>query len=176
MKKYLPFVILILTIACQKQTLEPNLYQIDKDLEPFLNTFIDEAKKRGVEVKLENLIMTFGNSTTDICGQCNKKSNNGQRTITIIKDPICWTNASKQNQEALVFHELGHCLLNRLHRDDVFPNGDDVSLMKSKGNGQYEPCTYDLGGNNSNCNKTSRRGYYINELFDEKTSIPAWAK
>jgi hypothetical protein len=176
MKKLLLFFALILPFACQKQTVEPNIYQIDKELEPFLKIFLDEGKKRGVEIKLENLIMAFGTSTEDICGKCNKKDNNGQRTITIIRDQICWTNAAKENKEALVFHELGHCLLNRLHRDDIFPNGDDVSIMKSKGNGQYEPCSYDLGGNNSNCNKTSRRTYYLDELFDEKTSMPAWAK
>jgi hypothetical protein len=176
MKKYLLFFALILPLACQKQTVEPNIYQIDKELEPFLQTFLEEGKKRGIEIKLENLIMIFGTSTEDICGKCNKKDSNGQRTITIIKDQICWINAAKENQEALIFHELGHCLLNRLHRDNRFPNGADVSIMNSKSYGPYEPCAYDLGGNNSNCNKTSRRSYYMDELFDEKTRIPVWAK
>ena len=55
----------------------------------------------------------------------------------IKKDFICWTGTAIQNREALVFHELGHCLLGCNHRDDLLPNGADVSFMHSKSYGAY---------------------------------------
>jgi hypothetical protein len=70
---------------------------------------------------------------------------------------------------------LGHCLLNRMvHREDKLPNGDFASIMNRAEKGLYEVCVYDIGG--GDCDKTYRREYYINELFDETTPIPDWGK
>ncbi len=174
MKKYLPFLFIIISFAC-KQSVEPTVYQIDKGLQVYLDKFIEEAKKRGITITTENLILKFGTTTEEICGRCIKVKNDGQRTVTIIDNLNCWQQAPYENREALVFHELGHCLLSRVHRDDFLPNGIEASIMNSKGNGFYEPCIYAIAGDNS-CNKTTRRSYYIDELFDEKTSVPAWGK
>jgi hypothetical protein len=175
MKKRILFFLLIATLSCQKQTLEPTVYQIDKDLQPYVTSFAEEAKKRGIEIKYENLIMVFDSSSENLCGKCTKQPSEGQRTIKIKKDFLCWKGVPNQNKEALVFHELGHCLLGRIHRDDLLPNKADASLMNSNSYGPYQPCIYAIGGDES-CNKTSRRSYYIDELFNEKTSIPDWAK
>jgi hypothetical protein len=174
MKKRILFFLLISTLSCQKQSLEPTIYQIDKDLQPFVTTFADEAKKRGIDIKYENLIMVFDSSSENLCGKCTKQPSEGQRTIKIKKDFLCWKGVPSQNKEALVFHELGHCLLGRVHRDDILPNGADASLMNSNSYGPYQPCIYAIDGND--CDRTSRRTYYIDELFNEKTSIPDWGK
>jgi hypothetical protein len=174
MKKLILFFLLIATLSCQKQPLEPTVYQIDKELQPYVTIFTDEAKKRGIEIKYENLIMTFDSTSTNLCGKCTKQPAEGQRTIIIKKDFLCWKGVPKQNQEALVFHELGHCLLGRSHRDDLLPNKADASLMNSNSYGPYQPCIYAINGDE--CNRTPRRTYYIDELFNEKTSVPDWAK
>ena len=90
MSKSFIFVVLMLFFACQKQSVEPTVYSIDKDLESYIKTFVDEAKIRGVEVKVENLIMKFGVTSDEICGQCTFAKGNGQRTVTINNDLICW--------------------------------------------------------------------------------------
>jgi hypothetical protein len=174
MKKLILFFLLIATLSCQKQTLEPTVYQIDKDLQPFVTSFADEAKKRGIDIKYENLIMVFDSSSENLCGKCTKQPSEGQRTIIIKKDFLCWKGVPNQNKEALVFHELGHCLLGRAHRDDLLPNKADASLMNSNSYGPYQPCIYAIDGND--CDKTSRRKYYVDELFNEKTSVPDWGK
>jgi hypothetical protein len=178
MKKTLAFIITVLFFACQEQQpVEPTIYSIDKDLALYLKTFTDEAKTRGIEVKAENLIMKFGLSSGEACGECIIEKSNGQRTVIISNDVVCWEFAVRQNREALVFHELGHCLLGRSHRNDNLPNGAIASIMNKNYqiNGPYDPCVYAIGGDNS-CNKTSRRAYYIDELFNTKTSIPDWGK
>jgi hypothetical protein len=178
MKKAHAFAIFMLIFACQKQSVVPAIYKVDKDLEVYVKSFIDEAKKRGIEIKAENLIMEFGVASSEICGQFTQAASNGQRTIVIRNESSCWKNAPNENREALVFHELGHGLLGRLHRDDLLLNGAVASIMNSQSSGAYEPCGYDISGDNngSNCNKTSRRSYYIDELFDAKTAIPPWGK
>ena len=175
MKKLILFIFLIFTISCQEQLLEPTIYQIDKDLQPYVATFAEEARKRGIEIKYENLIMVFDSSSEILCGKCSKQPPEGQRTIKIKKDFFCWKGVPNQNREAIVFHELGHCLLGRNHRDDLLPNGADISLMYSKSYGPYQPCVYDIGGP-TDCNKTARRNYYVDELFNEKTNVPTWGK
>ena len=174
MKKYLPFLFIIISFSC-KQSVEPTVYQVDKGLEVYLSKFTEEANQRGINITTENLILKFGTTTEQICGRCVKAKNDGQRTVTIIDNLNCWQQAPYENREALVFHELAHCLLGRIHRDDFLPNGIEASIMNSRGNGFYEPCIYDITGNNK-CNKTGRRTYYIDELFNEKTNIPDWGK
>jgi hypothetical protein len=177
MKKAFTFLLTILILACQKQSIEPTVYSIDKDLEVYMKSFIDEAQKRGIEVKAENLILKFGSTSEEICGQCSRVPKDGQRTIIINNDLICWKTAVVQNREALVFHELGHCILDRNHRDENLPNGTPASIMNSNFqiSGLYEPCIYAISGDTI-CNKTSRRAYYIDELFNAKTAVPFWGK
>ena len=106
-------------------------------MQVYVTSFAEEARKRGIEVKYENLIMFFDSSSNNLCGKCSKQPLEGQRTVKIKKDFICWTGTAIQNREALVFHELGHCLLGCNHRDDLLPNGADVSFMHSKSYGAY---------------------------------------
>jgi hypothetical protein len=174
MKTLVLFLLIISTLSCQKQSLEPTVYQIDKELQPFVTSFATEAKKRGIEIKYENLIMTFDSSSASICGKCSKQPSEGQRTVKIKRDILCWQGVPNQNKEALVFHELGHCFLNRGHRDDLLPNKAEASLMNSNSYGPYQPCIYAIDGDE--CDRTYRRTYYIDELFNEKTSIPDWGK
>ena len=42
-----------------------------------------------------------------------------------------WQNASLLSREALILHELGHCVLGRGHNDELFPDGREKSLMNS---------------------------------------------
>lgn len=42
-----------------------------------------------------------------------------------------WTGASAISKTNLIFHELGHCDLNRLHDDNEYPDGCPLSLMNT---------------------------------------------
>ncbi|RFS14369.1 hypothetical protein [Emticicia sp. C21] len=172
MQNKLLILLLLVNLSCSKKEAIPTVYQIDPKLEPYLKSFVAEAQKRNITVKLENLIMKFDNESIEICGHFVKEKS-GQREIVI--NPICWDSVPEQNREALAFHELGHCFLNRLHRNDLLPNNAPVSIMHIQNNGPYEPCIYPIDGDNT-CNKTARRNYYIDELFNDKTPVPDWAK
>jgi hypothetical protein len=167
-------------LSCQKATEAPPIYTIEKDFEKYVETFKMEAAKRNIEIDLSNLIIKFNsNIGVEKCGQCSQKPGNAlsQKTIEVSTDIICWKDVYDQQKEALIFHELGHCILGRLiHKDDLLPNKAKASIMSTKDNDQYAPCVYDLSGNVNDCNKTGRREYYIDELFNPNTPLPAWAK
>lgn len=174
MQKKLSILLLLVGLACaKKEVITPTnyVYQIDPKLEPYVKSFSTEANKRNINFSLENLIMKFDKESIEICGHYVKNAS-GQREIVI--NPTCWDSAPEQNREALAFHELGHCFLSRLHRDDLLPNGAPASIMNTQNNGPYEPCIYPIDGDNT-CNKTARRNYYIEELFNKNVPVPPWA-
>ena len=55
----------------------------------------------------------------------------------------------------IFFHELGHCVLFRGHREDVNQNGSCVSIMRSG----IEECWDNY--------RSTTREIYLDELFDE---------
>ncbi|MEO1714224.1 MAG: hypothetical protein AAFU60_12900, partial [Bacteroidota bacterium] len=88
----------------------------------------------------------------------------GQR-ITL--DPIWWERSDENEREWLVFHELGHCVLGRDHRNEQTPEGTCRSMMR--GNEDGFGCSIDLYSE-------GWRKYLIDELFLENTPLPEWAQ
>ena len=169
--------LLILALSCQSSRTaepEPVQYNVPVGVEPYVKLFRDEAAKHNNPVSTANLIITFGTVIKeDICGQCLLENGKTPR-IVLNSDSFCWQQANREERECLVFHELGHCLLKLGHRTDKFPNGAFKSLMNPDNVGVYAPCHYPIGG--EECDKRSRREYYIDELFDPATPMPTWAK
>lgn len=181
MKKLLVFCVLIV-FAC-KETVEPvtTEYTIEPKLQKYVDSFFKEAESRGKVIAKENLIVRINNGELfEICGTCslNEKNPAVQRVVEIKTGTYsCWDGMFENDREALIFHELGHCLLGRIkHKNDLFGDGTPKSIMVSNNTDLYGPCVYAIDDNIAACNKTNRRKYYIDELFDEKTPKPSWAK
>jgi hypothetical protein len=171
-KSYILLLLLLSFLSCQKVP-DPEL-KIPVEVQPFVDSFIAEAKKRGIDIKIDNLIVEFGDANGDfVCGRC-KSLTTKQKYIILDTAPACWKDAYEQARESLVFHELGHCYLARSHRTDTFANGIYKSLMNPDNVETYSTCRYPLGGDV--CDKRFRRQYYIDELFDENTPTPIWGK
>ena len=159
-----------------KENDEKLVYRVPNELEPYITSFIQEAKVRGMEIEITNLIMEFSElENEDFCGECLSVANNlkVQRRIRISTISECWSGATTEAKESLLFHELGHCILNRIaHKEQRLPNGDLASLMNRRDKSLYESCVYNIGG--GDCDKRYRRQYYLDELFNENTPTPAW--
>lgn len=171
--------IAFLFFSCEKEKIFE--YSVDPAFEKYVEQFFVEASLRGVSLKRENLIIEFTNSpTNDFCGQCTK-GNNGtqtQRKIKIQNNRTCWSERFEENKETLIFHELGHCFLDRGHFDEYFEDGSPKSIMTTFDEAPFSRCIYDFDGGNdsslSSCNKIDRRTYYIDELFGVKNEKPFW--
>ncbi len=71
---------------------------------------------------------------------------------TIVIKEKFWKNASDVEKEMVVFHELGHCALDRLHKSVTDPWGDQISVMFPR---IFNPTLY-----------KDNREYYVDELFN----------
>ena len=136
-------------------------------------TFSQEAALRQVEVDSMMALIKFITSEEvifegrSLCGFAPwyDDPETGEPTITIVTSETCWINRPEEDNEALVFHELGHMVLDRDHRDDLLPSNSRSSIM--------------VGSNLAGLyvgNATSRRDYYIDELFDPATPVPDWGQ
>lgn len=116
----------------------------------YLDTFIEYRAIAGgpadVGLSYVEFVTTLGNTTLGTCTM-------GTGYIKINEN--LWRAISKESREELIFHELGHCALNRLHENSTLPNTRPASLMNSyhMGSSVYIPAY----------------AYYISELF----SVPA---
>lgn len=139
---------------------------IDPELQPYVDRFLAEGSKRGVDIDLteSGLDMFFEEdiSTPDYAGICRYRL--GANEIGIDKEQ--WDQSTESRKEWLVYHELGHCVLDRSHRNDQFENGMWKSLMRG-----------DLTGDQNRiplCYIWDRDQYFIDELFDENAVAPDW--
>ncbi|MEQ9423772.1 MAG: hypothetical protein RJQ09_05090 [Cyclobacteriaceae bacterium] len=161
----------LLIFACAEEddplSLNDVANDVDLELRQYIETFVDEGAERGHFFDFD---MFSGSFTTDdidengdICGQASAFSDR-KNTILIKRDDRCWIQQPNASREALVFHELGHALLDRPHRDDRFDNGQVKSIMETGTLGPYNQFTPLL------------RQYLFNEMFDESTPDPEWIK
>ena len=128
---------------------------VDPEVQPYLDLFIDEAALRGLEIRIEDyaLSMTIEQiERANVAGQCTQATGSYNHVII---DPVYWKGYSDEAREALVFHELGHCILDRSHLDEQDEFGYCVSLMES-GSGACS-MVYTL----------ANREKYLDELFSK---------
>ena len=121
--------------SCIEETIfspvvEP-LPNFQEALRVHVENYIFEAEKRGVDVsnrikEIEGVINEI--SDENIAGTCTWHSHSPNE---IVIDQSFWNSASAIYREFVVFHELGHCVQDRGHREDQFTNGNCISIMAS---------------------------------------------
>jgi hypothetical protein len=126
---------------------------VDEDLWSYFVEFEKEASLRNIDIDLEQLRLTGNISKIhedNVAGVCHYSSNS-PNVITI--DQSFWNQSSEYSKEMVVFHELGHCVLGKGHREDADGNGSCLSIMRSG-----------LGNCITRYNQQNR-AYYLDELF-----------
>ena len=163
MKHLLIFLAMILfTISCGQIE-----YNVDPIFEPYVEDFLEEARKNGLDLDLREEGITIELSDVrqvDASGRCTTGPN--QRRIVINKD--AWSASLPDFKRRLMFHELGHCVLGRGHRNEKFTNGVWKSSMRGS------PLT-DIELRTAIPYYGFRKAYYDTELFDESLPDPEWA-
>ena len=149
------------------------VYDVPADYQHFVESFINEAAVRGYSLNINNLIIKYDDSMeVPYCGKCNSRSLDRDIQKIVSFNPNLSCVFADEQREALVFHELGHCVLGRGHDDSTLPNGDHKSLMNQSDLAVYTSCIYVIG--NEPCDLRFRRTYYLDELFDENAPVPDW--
>ncbi len=144
-------------MACEQTPPPPTpVVSIDTELAPYVDAFLAEGRQRGREFNISEtgLTVEFSNQLDPgVAGICYF----GDYLVQI--DQLYWNTLSEDQKEFLMHHELGHCLLRRVHLDRFFDDGVPRSIMKS--------------GTSSTTISANpvpffgfRKRYYLDELFE----------
>jgi len=134
---------------------EVGYQNVDSRLWDYYSIFEEEAKARGLNVDLRSARISGEIDEIDennVIGTCQY---GGFSTNHVTIDDVFWARSSNLGREFVVFHELGHCFLNRGHIEDSTSDGLCVSLMRS-GTGDCRDAY-----------STRNRAYYLDELFSK---------
>ncbi len=123
---------------------------VNPSMLPLLYKFQEEGRARGAHVD-KDIDIEFGDASGKP-GICQRRT---LKLPKVVIDERYWNTLSLEMKEVLLYHELGHCILDREHKDGITTvdgSGDVlVSLMSSN-----LGCTPFFG-------KFKR--YYLDELF-----------
>ena len=164
----------LLMLGCEDQESPPPIRVIPELVKPIVERFEMEAERRGQQVDLSKLSIEFVKDITSdtnpglVVASCRRADD--LHLIEIDTASIFWKFAGAMGQEEVVFHELGHCALERSHIEDVLPNGAFKSIMRAQGSPNY--------GNFNPLSQNAlihRRDYYLDELFNPNAGVPCWS-
>jgi hypothetical protein len=119
--------------------------RVDPVFEPYVQRFAEEAEKRDRSVDRSDLIVEF-DPELKTSGKCTLEPRPHIRVKT-----ADWEKADDTLKEAILFHELGHCLLGRVHLDLLDEDRTPRSLMTRM---LIDSGTY-----------AKKRDHYVEELF-----------
>lgn len=126
-----------------------------KQLRPYVDSFMREARMRGININAHDLKIMFGHRK----GETQGSTYTGINLIIIDKNSVAWKNIPEQ----LVYHELGHLYLHRDH-DNAKIGFYPKSIMSADGSPVYETDEF-----------AYMRDYYVNELFNPNEARPDWS-
>ncbi len=143
---------LIFSNSCKKE----DQSVIDPAFQEYVDRFVTEADLRNVKIDISKLKVTYGDTLKYYCGY-------GLTNDVVIRS-YCWENSSDINKEILLFHELGHAILGRMHDNTILPNGDFTTIMAPNG---FYSCYSEF--------TPEKRKYYLDILFIPSSPQPDWA-
>ena len=139
--------VMFLMFGCKKDNLTtPDIDNNNgaPDIETYFQRFINEGNARGENIpqSLNGIEAEFDEFTEPgIIGLCTRVSNGTNRVVI---DQTFWDNADDLQKERIVFHELGHCYLNRNHKNGTLANGYCNSMMNAGGGNLYRAVQHAL--------------------------------
>lgn len=114
--KIILLAIVIILMSCGQKT----QFQIN-GFENYYSSFVANTNHSS-----NNLIIQFGDLwAQNYMGLC---TIGGQTPIVTI-DKTFWYSVSEDDRQEIIDHELGHCILGRVHKDDLLSNGIPSSIM-----------------------------------------------
>jgi hypothetical protein len=119
--KHCAYILLLLLTSCANT---------QTSIDPKLRSYVEAFARAGNFHTLPPLTVQFGNgATAENDGECIEydDSANTPNIVNIVQNYWDWYNETQRT--LLMFHELGHCVLHRVHNNALNTNGMPVSIM-----------------------------------------------
>lgn len=117
--------------ACApKEKAHDAFLQVDAPFQGFVNTFEQVSADEGHPLQINDLVVQFGSTPTlNETGICEWADNETPR-ITI--NQRIWNTLSDYDRQEVIFHELGHCVLKRIHQNsEMMAYGGTIQVAES---------------------------------------------
>lgn len=149
MKYWITISLLILT-SCGKP--HNKMVAIAPEARPYVDSFEVESAKVGMPIVIDDLQVVFVHNydNTETLGSCHQENN---ATPLINIDQQSWDWGTDAQHEQLVFHELGHCILHRVH-DNRFLDINEITPISIMNAYEFTDDVY-----------IANHTYYMHELF-----------
>lgn len=127
------FVLVLLTLTGCGSGLSPAQRTPD-DFRPYTEAFDAEAAARGLNLHATDTLsisfadLAYSEGVGEV-GVCHYGIDNPLVGRSIQIDINAWPTLSEGEKTTLIFHELGHCLLNRQHTSKLIPGTSDAGLV-----------------------------------------------
>jgi hypothetical protein len=140
---------------------------VDSAFAKYVDAFIESGRSRGRDIDFSDtgLDIRFGEVNQNAGAECFELGNSADGSHRIrISEPY-WNEIDELAREVMIFHELGHCELERIHDNQLFSIGDWKSIMRG----------YPIPNKDPAINfHASRKKYYLDELFNPSLEFPEW--
>ena len=118
------FVAVLLLANCAKEA-----DVIPLSVEPDYKLFVSKANEYNAPIRDRAVQIYFVGTPRNEVAQCEKSE-----SLAIIRiDPKIWNTSCEYKKQMILFHELGHCLLDREHTGEKDEEGHPKSIMHSFG-------------------------------------------
>lgn len=163
MKRIIIILTTIIFIGCSTDKYDIiNKESANAIFNPFFDEFKKEAEKRGYnfsDYEIEFYLADIAEEEESAVGGLATSNNE------IIIDRNYWNLIDSNHKAFLIFHELGHSILNRKHTNRHTGNQECLSFMRNR-----------ISSDKCQLNYYSElwKELYFDELFDQNTSLPFW--
>ena len=152
--------IILLFIGCSE---EPPEIDVDPVFQEFVDEFVEIAATFGQDIDFSDTGLSI--QFRDVVDRGSSGVCLGNHQIEI--ETAFWAGLTDDDKQGLIFHELGHCELDRPHRNDMLANGEWSSRMR----GFPIPDGFNAVINYAG----TRLDYYISEIFlGSAAPLPDW--
>ena len=105
-------ILLIAAISCAPA--HRHILEVDDAFRGYFVDFENDGASVGYTKQIDDLIIHFDSSASGIiAGNCQQGID---KTPTISVNPVSWPQMTNDEQQELIYHEMGHCVLNRGHK------------------------------------------------------------
>lgn len=131
------------------------VFEVEPEFMPYVNQFQGTAAQYGYSGKISELVVKFGPMSNALeRAYCDLVD--GEPPTVVVNTKV-WQELDAASRESLMFHELGHCILKRIHISERSSLGTPVSVMNPYA---IDSETYE-----------KHRDGYVAELFTGKKHI-----
>ncbi len=129
-------------------------YYRDSNLNKLYISFKKAAKDNGWQISRMPVTMVFGKTKSKEHPHAIAWCSVNSGRLYIVVEPNFWNEATIYDREAVVYHELGHCFLDRDHCDYRYKDKHKASIMAAN---------FETG---DSTDYKERHDEYVKELFN----------